>query len=96
MPWLETAPVEERIQFIQDALSDRFTMSELCERYGVSRRIGYTWHSRYEQEGRRGLRNRSRAPHDCPHRIDDERRLSRKVSFDHPPLHVGQPTRKGR
>jgi hypothetical protein len=29
MPWLETAPVEERIQFIQEALSDRFTMSAL-------------------------------------------------------------------
>ena len=40
MPWLETAPVDERIRFIQDALSDRFTMSELCARYGVSRRIG--------------------------------------------------------
>jgi len=72
MPWLETAPVEERIQFIQDALSDRFTMSELCARYGVSRRIGYKWLSRYEEEGRRGLRDRSRAPHHCPHRIDDE------------------------
>jgi len=41
MPWLETAPVEERMQFIEDALSDRFTMSELCARYGLSRRIGY-------------------------------------------------------
>ena len=29
MPWLETAPVDERIRFIQDALSDRFTMSAL-------------------------------------------------------------------
>ncbi|MGI8617720.1 MAG: helix-turn-helix domain-containing protein [Gemmatimonadaceae bacterium] len=72
MPWLETAPVEERIQFIQDALSDRFTMSELCARYGVSRRIGYKWLARYEEEGRRGLRDRSRAPHHCPHRIDAE------------------------
>ena len=35
MPWLETAPVDERIRFIQDALSDRFTMSELCARYGA-------------------------------------------------------------
>jgi hypothetical protein len=25
MPWLETVPVEERIRFICDALSDRFT-----------------------------------------------------------------------
>lgn len=72
MPWLETAPVDERIRFIQDALSDRFTMSELCARYGVSRRIGYKWLARYEEEGRRGLRDRSRAPHHCPHRIKAE------------------------
>ena len=36
MPWLETAPRDERLQFIQDALSNRFTMSELCARYGIS------------------------------------------------------------
>lgn len=49
MPWLETIPVEERRQFIRDAQSDRFTMSELCSRYGVSRRIGYKWLARYAQ-----------------------------------------------
>jgi len=70
MPWLETAPVEERIRFIEDAQSDRFTMSELCARYGVSRRVGYKWVARYEEDGRRGLQNRSRAPHHCPHRIN--------------------------
>lgn len=70
MPWLETAPVEERIQFITDALSDRFTMSELCARYGISRRIGYKWLARYDEEGRRGLRDRSRAPLHCPHKLD--------------------------
>ncbi len=64
--------MEERIQFIQDALSDRFAMAELCARYGVSRRIGYKWLARYEEEGRRGLKDRSRAPHNCSHRIDDE------------------------
>src|SRR6266849_3405684 len=72
MPWLETTPVDERMRFIQDALSDRFTMSELCARYGVSRRVGYKWVARYEEEGRRGLHDRSRAPHHCPHRIPEE------------------------
>ena len=72
MPWLETSPVEERIRFIGDALSDRFTMSELCARYGISRRVGYKWLARYEEEGRRGLRDRSRVPHHCPHRIDGD------------------------
>ena len=43
MPWLETAPVDERPQFSLDAQSDHFTMAELCARYGVSRRIGNRW-----------------------------------------------------
>lgn len=62
--------MDERLQFVRDALSDRFTRSELCARYGVSRRIGYKWLARYDAEGQRGLKNRSRAPHHCPHKID--------------------------
>jgi putative transposase len=69
MPWKESAAMDERLQFVRDALSDRFAMSELCARYGVSRRIGYKWLARYDAEGRRGLVNRSRAPHHCPHKI---------------------------
>jgi transposase-like protein len=69
MPWKESVVMEERLQFVRDALSDRFTMSELCARYGVSRRIGYKWLARYEADGRRGLVDRSRAPHHCPHKI---------------------------
>lgn len=61
--------MEERLQFVRDALSDRFTMGELCARYGVSRRVGYKWLARYDAEGRRGLIDRSRAPHHCPHKI---------------------------
>jgi len=61
--------MDERLQFVRDALRDRFTMSELCARYGVSRRIGYKWLARYDAEGRRGLVDRSRAPRHCPHKI---------------------------
>ena len=55
MPWLETAPVEERIRFIGDALSDRFTMSELCARYGISRRVGYNFRRKHPFWGARKL-----------------------------------------
>jgi len=61
--------MDERLQFVRDAQRDRFTMSELCARYGVSRRVGYKWLARYEAEGRRGLVDRSHAPHHCPHTI---------------------------
>ena len=69
MPWKESAAMDERLQFVRNALSGRFTMSELCVRYSVSRRIGYKWLKRYDAEGRRGLVDRSRAPHHCPHAI---------------------------
>lgn len=69
MPWKESVRMEERLQFVRDALSDRFTMSALCARYGVSRRIGYKWLARYDTEGRPGLVDRSHAAHHCPHRI---------------------------
>jgi hypothetical protein len=61
--------MEERLHFVHDAFSDRFPKSELCARYGVSRRIGYKWLERFEAEGRPGLTDRSHAPHHCSHRI---------------------------
>lgn len=58
--------MDQRLDFVRDALSERFTMVELCRRYGVSRRIGYKWLGRFAEDGKRGLRNRSRRPHTCP------------------------------
>jgi putative transposase len=72
MPWQETSPMEERKQFIDDQRLGLYDMKELCARYGVSRKTGYKWLERFEEEGRRGLANRSRAPHRCPHKIGDE------------------------
>ncbi len=69
MPWRETAPMKERMRFVTDWERDLFSMVELCERYGVSRKTGYKWLARYEREGPDGLGERSRAPHHCPHRI---------------------------
>ena len=67
MPWQETDPMLERHHFVQDVASDHWTMTELCLRYGVSRKTGYKWLDRAEAEGVRGLRDRSRAPRSCPH-----------------------------
>jgi len=69
MPWTESDAMDQRLQFVTDALSDRFTMTELCARYGVSRRIGYKWLARFTEDGKRGLVDRSRRPHTCPTQI---------------------------
>ena len=72
MPWREMAPMAERMPFVTDWERSLYSMRELCERYGVSRKTGSKWIARYEDDGPDGLRERSRAPHRCPHRITPE------------------------
>lgn len=70
MPWIETGRMDQRLRFVYDFDTCRYTMTELCELYGISRKTGYKWAARYAREGPEGLRDRSRAPHHCPHRTD--------------------------
>ena len=65
---METNVADERLQFVRDFSSGHWSMSELCERYGVTRPTGYKWVARHQAGGDRGLVERSRAPHTCPHR----------------------------
>jgi len=69
MPWLETVAVEQREAFLRDRALAVYSVTELCARYGISRKTGYKWLARFLEDGRGGLRDRSRAPHRCPHRI---------------------------
>jgi transposase InsO family protein len=64
--------MEQRERFMRDHRLDGYTMSELCARYGISRKTGYKWLGRFDEAGRQGLQDRSRAPHQCPHRISEE------------------------
>ena len=47
MPWKETTPMNERVQFIASALKHDESVSALCERFGISRKTGYKWVARY-------------------------------------------------
>ena len=40
MPWLQTAPVDERLGFVADDRQGLYTRAELCVRYGISRKTG--------------------------------------------------------
>ena len=66
MPWQEMSAVDARAAFIREFLEDVDTMTELCERYGISRQTGYTWVARYDTEGIGGLQDRSRRPQRSP------------------------------
>src|SRR5258705_3874518 len=69
MPWLETVPMEQRERFIRDERLALYTMTELCDRYDISRKTGYKWLERFDAGGRQALGDPSRAPHQCPHPI---------------------------
>jgi putative transposase len=62
MPWLESCAMDERLRFVAEWLSGEVSKTELCEAYGISRRVGYKWLARYQAEGVSGLTDRSHAP----------------------------------
>ena len=66
MPWQETDPGLERHHFAHDLASGHWTMTELCDRYRISRNTGYKWLHRFAHEGPPGLLDRSRAPRSSP------------------------------
>lgn len=66
MPWNETCAMSERKSLIDAWMTGQYNHTELCRRFGISRRIGYKWLARYAEEGKAGLADRSRAPHSHP------------------------------
>ena len=66
MPWQKVSSVDLRLEFNRAYGSGRFSMTELCDQYQISRKTGYKWVDRYEADGRAGLADRSRRPHHCP------------------------------
>src|SRR5271165_2086323 len=72
MPWRETCPLDERLQFVGEYLKAQREMAELCRDFGISRKTGYKWLERYKADGPQGLHDRSRAPHTHPQSISDE------------------------
>ena len=66
MPWQEVSTMSLRQEFITMVQHGTVRVSELCRRYGVSRKTGYKWLQRYRDEGTAGLTDRSRRPHRRP------------------------------
>jgi transposase len=67
MPWRHTAPMDQKMPCIADDLRQPLSISELGERYGVSRNTGDTWIERSRNHGPLGLEARSRQPPSSPH-----------------------------
>jgi transposase InsO family protein len=64
--------MNERVKFVAAMLEAETSFTELCERFGISRKQGYKWKERYERDGVEALVDRSRAPHSHPHAVTAE------------------------
>jgi len=63
--------MDQREAFIADWLSGEWTMTELAERYGISRKTAHKWVNRYRADPVNGLAELSRAPHTHGRRISE-------------------------
>lgn len=64
--------MSQRLEFVVLAAGGGLAFSELCRRFGVSRKTGYKWLSRYHAGGQLALEDRSRRPHRSPRLIGDK------------------------
>lgn len=72
MGWNKISEKDMKMMFIGDWLKREFAFSFLCKRYGISRPTGYELINRYLREGIGGIQERSRAPHNIPHKTCSE------------------------
>jgi putative transposase len=63
--------MSRRLEFVEDAARGLYSMTELCARYAISRRVGYKWLARYAADGADGLVDQRRVAKTRPHRMPD-------------------------
>ena len=60
--------IKTRFNLIHEKEWTGDTISNICKRYGVSRKTYYKWNKRYEQNGMWGLLDNSRRPHNIKYK----------------------------
>ena len=85
MPWSEKSIMSQRHEFVMLFEQEGVNRRELCRRFGISPTIGYRLLTRYRQEGKAGLADRSRRPQRSPaHTPAEMEELVLAVRDEHP------------
>ena len=71
MAWSEVTVREQREEFVRLASQAEANVSEICRRYGISRKTGYKWLSReqFDDRSRRPLSSPARTPAELEARV---------------------------
>lgn len=83
MPWKEETVENIRKTFVTEAIQEGRNMSELCRKYGITRKTGYKWLERYHAG--LSMQDQSRSPIFRPHKTPPEtEELILSVRIKHP------------
>ncbi len=77
MPWKEQTIMEQKIEFICEWRTGKFTITELCRVFNISRPTAYKIIARFENEGYEGLSELSRKPRSPHPNSTDEKMVNR-------------------
>jgi putative transposase len=69
VPWKETSPMEQRLEFVLAWRRHEVSSAELCRLFGISRTSGYRLAALFERDGLDGLKPHSRAPRHHPNAV---------------------------
>ncbi|MEO9180938.1 MAG: helix-turn-helix domain-containing protein, partial [Acidimicrobiales bacterium] len=71
MLW-ESSKMEQRYDAVLGVIRDGFTVTEVAQKFGVSRQSVHAWMKRYEAGGLEALNEQSRRPRVSPAQIDGQ------------------------
>jgi transposase InsO family protein len=71
MPWHQESVMSQRFNFVR-LVEISHVMSEVCRRFGISRKTGYKWLHRFQGAGLQGLEDWGRRPHRSPGKTPEE------------------------
>jgi len=72
MPWKVTTTMEQKVEFICEWLTQKYTITELCREFGISRPTAYKMIHRYENSGIEGLKEIGKSPINHPNKTKEK------------------------
>ena len=72
MPWRVETPMSQRQEFVEAFAREHWHMTELCARFGISRKTGHKWWRRFQEDGASGFVEHSRRPRTTPTLLEGE------------------------
>jgi len=71
IPWKGVTVMEQRQRFLEDYQLNYYSISELAERFGISRKTAHKWLKRFKENSHSGYHELSRRPRSCPWQTDE-------------------------